>query len=130
MLSPAPIQQHTTDENGKFPLVWIRWFTQLTDAVNRLSTISVPAIAGDITLTLENSTVLCDATSGAFTVTLPDVLEFTGVVFTIKKINTSANDVTVDGDGANVESLSTWVLTGADYPSITIQSDGTEWWIL
>lgn len=131
-LNQAPIQEVTADEVGRFPQVWIRWFSLLIDAVvaNNSANITVPAITSSITLTLENSTVLCDATGGSFTVTLPDVLEFSDVFFTIKRIDASANMVTIDGDGANVETLATLVLSGAGRPSVTLQSDGTEWWII
>lgn len=28
-LNPPPIQEKTTDKNGLFPQVWIRWFSKL-----------------------------------------------------------------------------------------------------
>ena len=128
-LSDAPIQEKTASELGVFPLVWIAWLDDLVTGLNREFAVSSPAETGDITLGLTNGTVLCDASGGAFTVTLPDVVEFTGVSWVIKKINTNSNDVTIDGDGVNIDLNPTILLTGANLMSRTIQSDGTQWWI-
>ena len=53
--------------------------------------------------------------------------EFIGFKYIIKKIDTSANDVTIDGDGANIDAVSTRLLSGSGFPSLTVQSDGTDW---
>ena len=42
-----------------------------------------------------DTTILCDATGGAFTITLPNVVTYSGYGFRIKKIDSSANAVTV-----------------------------------
>ncbi len=80
----------------------------------------------DHTITATLSRVLVDATSGPVTVTLPDVAD--GVEHTVKKIDASANAVTIDGDGADVEFDSTAVITSQG-DSITVFSDLTQWWI-
>ncbi len=132
-LTQPPIQEVTSSpENGMFPQVWIRWLSDLYNYVIRAnySTISIPAITSSTTLGNANSTVLCDATSGIFTVTLPDVALFLGYKYKIKKIDTSGNDVTISGGGVNIDGASTAVLSGSSYPSYTIQSDGTQWWTL
>lgn len=79
-------------------------------------------------MTDDDAVILADATGGAFTVTTPDATSVkTGVVYTVVKIDSSANAVTVDGSGAQTingaatESLST------QYQSITIASNGTNW---
>lgn len=131
-LDPPPIQEVTADSKGRFPQVWIRWFTHVCAAItnNNFSNITIPAITANITLGNTDSTVLCDASGGIFTVTLPDVLEFSGFRYNIKKVDTSANDVTIDGDGANIDGAGTKLLSGSGYPSFYVQSDGTQWWVL
>ena len=133
VLSNAPIQEVTSDKAesaGRFPQVWILWFQSLRASVVANNQKTFLPITVDITLGADNGVVLCDATSSLITVTLPDVLEFSGFVFTIKKTNVSGSDVAVDGNGADVEGLSTYNLTGTAQPSIEVISDGTEWFIL
>jgi len=129
-LNPPPIQEATADQSGRFPQVWIRWFTEVCNAITRNNFANVTTITGDVTLGIDDSTVLCDASGGVITVTLPDVSEFSGFRYNIKKIDTSANDVTIDGDGANIDAASTRLLSGSGYPAITIHSDSADWWIL
>lgn len=73
--------------------------------------------------------VLADATSGAFTLTLPTATS--GYTYYIKKIDSSANAITVATspntqtiDGATTHSLST------QYASLTIVSDGSNWYVI
>jgi hypothetical protein len=82
------------------------------------------------TLDGTNHVVFADATSGAFTITLPPAATETGRVYHIKKIDSSANAVTIDGDSAETIDDSTTVELASQYDSVTIVSDGTEWWIV
>lgn len=129
-LNPPPIQEPTTDVNGRFPQTWIRWFDLVCNSIVRNNFANIREINSNTTLGIDDSTILCDASGGIFTVTLPDVLEFAGFKYNIKKIDTSANDVTIDGDGANIDLVSTRLLSGSGLPAITVHSDSTEWWIL
>lgn len=76
-----------------------------------------------------DTVILCDATAGAFTITLPTAVGNTGKVFEIKKID-AANDVTVDGDGTETIDDGTTAVLTVQYEAITIVSDGDEWFIL
>ena len=69
--------------------------------------------------------VLVDASGGTVTIDTPDVLSTKGKVFTVKMISTSG---TVNITGLGPEFPVT--LTGSDYPSITILSDGEQFFIL
>ena len=85
---------------------------------------------GNYTVTATNHTIICNATGGSFTITLPAVASHEGRIYCIKKIDSSANTVTVDGNGSEtIDDATTAVLT-TQYESITIQSDGSEWWII
>jgi hypothetical protein len=78
----------------------------------------------------DGGTVLVDATSGNLTVTLPLAADASDRRYTVKKIDVSANTVTIDGDGAEtIDGSATQVLT-TQYARITVQCDGSAWWIL
>jgi len=70
--------------------------------------------------------ILADATGGAFNVTLPSPTGRTGFIYRIKKIDSSVNAVTVVG---TIDEDSNFDLEVQD-ESITVTSDGTEWWII
>jgi hypothetical protein len=82
------------------------------------------------TATATDYAIMCDASGGGFTITLPAAASHTGRVYHIKKIDLSGNIVTVDGNSSEtIDDATTAVLT-TQYESITIQSDGDEWFIL
>lgn len=84
----------------------------------------------DYTATVSDHTILCDATSGVVTITLPAVAGTSGRLYVIKKIDSSANNVVVDGNGSEViDGATTQTLTSI-YESITIQSNGSAWYII
>lgn len=85
---------------------------------------------GNYTAAATDTTIFCDASGGAFTVTLPPAASPAGKVFYIKKTDSSANAVTIEGDGAEtIDEAATRIIT-SQYDDVMIQSDGTEWWIL
>jgi hypothetical protein len=68
----------------------------------------------------------CDATTAAFTVTLPNAVSFSGLSFWIGKIDSSVNAVTVATAGGQVNYATTWTLaTQGKY--IEVFSNGTNW---
>lgn len=91
---------------------------------------AIATITTGTTLDASHYTVLCDATSAAFTVTLPTATSASGRIYTIKKIDSSVNAVTIDGNGSEVIDGATTVTVAAQWESYTIQSNGTAWYIL
>jgi hypothetical protein len=81
------------------------------------------------TITAIDSTIFADATGGVFTVTLPNATFFPGIIFTVKKVDASANAVTVAGGGLNIDGVANKSLP-AQYNSITVQSDGANWQVI
>ena len=74
--------------------------------------------------------VLCNASSAAFTVTLPTAASVTGKQYTIKKTDTSLNVVTVaTTSGQTIDGYTTNVIA-TPYESVTVVSDGTNWNII
>ena len=83
------------------------------------------------TIGAADSVILCDATSGAFTVTLLSAASIAGRQYTIKRTSAlTLNSVTIAAaSGESIDGASTKVLsTGLD--SVTVVSDGTNWWIV
>jgi len=95
--------------------------------VNGAFATTVATLAAAATLDVSHSVVLCDASAGAFTVTLPSAFGIAGRQYTIKKTDATAGAVTVDGsvaetiDGAASYSLS------AQNKYVVIVSDGANW---
>jgi hypothetical protein len=89
-------------------------------------------VVGDspYTATHDDQTITCDATSGNITVNLPAASSSTGLVLTIKKIDSSANTVTVDGNASETIDDSTIQVISDQYTSITVHCNGTEWYII
>jgi len=74
--------------------------------------------------------ILADATAGAITLTLESAVGADGRRHTIKKIDASANAVTIDGAGAEtIDGALTQSLL-AQYDSLTVISDGANWNLL
>ena len=87
------------------------------------SSSKVRTIKEDTTLSTTDYTVLVDATTAAVTVTLPSSVD--GEKFNIKKIDSTANAVTVSG---TIDGSSSKVLA-SQYDAIQIVSFGTNWFI-
>lgn len=68
-----------------------------------------------------------DATGAAFSITLPPANQYSGMQFIIKKIDASANAVTIDGNGAETIDGALTVALSTQYESRTLVSNGTGW---
>lgn len=94
------------------------------------SALQTDAVSGAVTLTEAYGTVLGDATSAAFAVTLPLAADVPGWTFRVKKMDASANAVTVTASGTDlIDGAGTFPLT-VQYQSVTVQSDGAAWWVV
>ncbi len=82
------------------------------------------------TLDATDYTILGDATGAAFTVTLPAVASNAGRVYIVKKIDASANSLTIDGNASEtIDGAATLDLT-AQWAHVMIQSSGTAWSVI
>jgi hypothetical protein len=82
------------------------------------------------TATAADEYILCDASGGAFTITLPTAVGINGKLFTIKKTDSSGNAVTVDGDGSETIDGALTKLISAPYDAMKIISDNANWHIV
>ncbi len=92
--------------------------------------VGVETVTSDPPLDGSDLVVLCDASGGAFTVTLPALAANIGRRFYIKKIDATANAVTIDGNGAEtIDDALTRVLA-AQYDAVELVGEPSGWWII
>lgn len=84
------------------------------------------------TFTMDNTnyTVLCNAASAGFTVTLPTAASAINRIYVIKKIDATGNVVTIDGNGSETIDGSLTQSLDAQWEAMMLQSSGTAWFIL
>lgn len=88
--------------------------------------LAIETIAVSQTLDASHYTVLVDATSGNVNVSLPPASSVNQRIFNVKRKDASANIITIVGtvDGVTNPTLD------LQYDSITVQSDGSTYWLL
>lgn len=79
------------------------------------------------TATGDETIIPCNASGGAFTVTLPAAASYTGKELKIVKTDSSVNAVTIDGNSSETISGSADKKLHFQYESITVACDGTGW---
>ncbi len=84
--------------------------------------------SANYTTTSTDDTILCNASSGGFTIALA-VTVGTGKVYTIEKTDSSANVVTVAPASGTIDGQSSVVLP-LQYSAIDVQFDGTDYWLI
>lgn len=81
------------------------------------------------TITATDSVILADATTAAFTVTLPSAVGITGRQYTLKKIDSSLNAITLAAAGAEtIDGAATYAL-GTQWKYVKITSNGAAWFV-
>ena len=113
----------TTPAKG---LVWLDTGATGTGGTGVLNIVTITA---STTLTTSHTVVLCDATTGNITTTLPSSSGNSGRFYYIKKIDSSTNTVTVDGNANETIDGDPTAVLEAQYESITPICDGSNWHI-
>ncbi len=86
--------------------------------------------SANYTATEDDATILVDATAGVRTISLPPAASVQGIIYTIVKIDSSSNVVTIDPDGSElIKGVSSFSLA-VQWKAAHIQSDGTGWIVL
>lgn len=93
------------------------------------NTIKRASKTADYTI-VDETLILADATSAAMTVTLPAASTLVDTPVHVKKIDSSSNAVTIDGNGSETIDGQLTAAMAVQYTTLTLVSDGTEWWIL
>ncbi len=90
----------------------------------------VKRVTTNYTMNLNDSIILVDATAGNVTITLQAALQWEQKKLTVKKIDTSGNTVTIDGNGAEtIDGAATKVIS-AQYVTVNLTSQGGAIWII
>lgn len=90
--------------------------------------LAIATKTGAYTMTASDYTILADATAGAFTVTLP-ASPARGMLVNVKKIDATANTVTISGNGKNIDGTATRAIS-SQFTNSALQYDGAAWWML
>lgn len=95
-----------------------------------VAAVSVAAKSADYTLTGSDVVVLFTTGASNRTATLPAAASSTGKVFYIKKVDSGAGTVIIDGNASEtIDGATTYTIT-IQYEAITIVCDGSAWYIL
>ena len=107
-----------------------QWSQDVADFSKTPFVFNVVTKTAAYTVNKRQSVVLCNATSGAFTVTLPPAKSMRNRGVYIKKIDSSGNAITVDADGSEKIDGATTQSLATQHKMILIVSNGTAWYIL
>lgn len=88
------------------------------------------SLAVDTTLTDADRFVDVDATGAARIITLPPAAGRAGMLLDIKKIDVSANTVTVDANGAELIDGATTFVISTQFANVSLRGNGTGWGVL
>ena len=88
------------------------------------------AKTGAYTATATDEIITGDATSAAFNITLPTAVSVSGIRYTVKKIDSSGNAVTVNTTSSQTIDGSTTYVLSAQYKYATFVSNGSNWLII
>jgi hypothetical protein len=91
---------------------------------------AVTSVSTNTTLDATHCVVLVDATSGNITITLPAAGTANRRIYIVKKIDATANTVTIDGNGSETIDGATTQVISAQWASYTVQSNGTNFFVL
>lgn len=134
---PLPGVNYSAQQQSQFNNVLRLYFNQLDNLLNPLLTelnvnnyAAITTVTGNYTITDADSTVLCDATSGSMTITLPSAAQSPSRFFNIKKIDATNNTVSITPAGAETIDGDTSKTIGLQWVNVVVHSDGTNWYIL
>jgi hypothetical protein len=106
------------------------WARQAATAINQIASQKLrikPTVSAAYTLEADYDVIPADTTGAAFTITLPKAALHKGRLVFVKRINAGANNLTVDGDGAETIDGAASVTLTAQWEVKRLTSDGTNW---
>ena len=93
-------------------------------------TLSVVTKTSAYTALISDQIIVANASTAAFNVTLPTAAGVAGQVYTIKRINSGSNNVTVGTTSSQTIDGSTTYVLSAQYNFVQVVSDGANWVIV
>lgn len=90
---------------------------------------AIETVNTNTTLNATHYTILVDCSGGPVTITLPPVSGLKRVYF-IKKIDSTLNQMTIDGDGAETIDGNTTITSNTQWEAFRLHTDGSAWYIV
>lgn len=103
---------------------------QLDASVAASRLLTVRTVTGSALIVGTDDVIEANATTASFTLTLPSAAANPGKVFHVKKIDVTANTVTIDGDTTDTIDGALTLVLRAQWQSTRFVSDGVGWFIL
>lgn len=91
---------------------------------------SFSVLSDSDTVTISSATINICTKAGAMEIDLPDAATSTGKIFTFKKTDADASIVALDANGGTIDGADPYNEMDAQYDTVTIISDGTNWHII
>lgn len=104
----------------------VKWAASSGGSTN----LSVATKTTAYTLTSSDDVILADASSAAFTLTLPAAASNSGKVFRIDKVDSSDNVVTIDANASETINGNLTRILARQRDNLNIVSDGSNWHVL
>lgn len=104
-----------------------RWQNTSTSTLTTMAAYSKSAAYAALA---ENQLILGDASGGAFDVTLPPAASAKGYTLRVKKVDASADAITILPDGAETIDGAASLALSTQYEAKSLVSDGTAWWVI
>ena len=105
------------------------WFNDIKDEIDN-SSLTVTAVTTTYPIVATDKLVTGDATGGAFDVTLPLLSGNTGKNYIVKKIDASANAVTLEGNGSETIDGALNVALSSRYDNVWVVAGASEWHVV
>lgn len=91
---------------------------------------AISATTGTYTATSADEILTGDAAGGAFSITLPTAAGIAGRIYTVKRLNSGANAVTVATTGGQTIDGAATVALSAQWQTLRVVSDGANWLVV
>jgi hypothetical protein len=91
---------------------------------------SITNASSPYTALVSDQIIYADASAGNVTINLPTALSAAGSVFTIKKIDSSVNTITIDANGAQTIDGALTQVIALQWASLQIHSNAATWFII
>lgn len=98
--------------------------------MGRAKTLKVQSKTTTYTALITDDVILCDTSGGAWTLTLPAAATSGGKRYFVKKTESSANALTIDGNSSETIDGATTTTLDTENESIEIVCDGSNWQIV
>lgn len=92
--------------------------------------VNISTKVANYTVQLSDTVILANCSGGSRLYTLPSALSASGRIFYFKKIDATANAMTIQANGSELIDFANTQSTTTQGESFTIVSDGAQWWII